>query len=362
MEADRHPSQPERLAALRSYDILDTPRETDFDDIVELASQICGTPISVVNLIDQHRQWFKAEVGLGARETPLETSICSHVILSEDFVQIEDTHADPRTADNELCMPDDGLRFYAGALLKTENGLPIGTLCVLDNKPRRLTEHQCFAIKVLARRVMRELDLRRALRDQDILRDEMDHRIKNSLASVASTVRLHSREAQRTGEVAPAFDAVQRQLSAVAAVHQGIYSSTGTDVDAGEYLATLGRNLDASLPDNVAVTTKSPDVCIAPDLASAFGLVVNEFAANTVKHGLAIESGTKIEYLLEQKNQSLVLTCSNNLSTQEKHDNDRPGLGSRLMRASLSKHGGKVEELAGDTGHTLIAAVPLSHD
>ena len=132
MKAAPHPQQALRLETLRKYEILDTPRETDFDEIVELASKICNVPISVVNLIDEDRQWFKAEVGIGARETPLVTSICSHVVLSSDFVEINDTHKDPRTADNELCMPADGLRFYAGALLKAKNGMPIGTLCVLD--------------------------------------------------------------------------------------------------------------------------------------------------------------------------------------------------------------------------------------
>jgi GAF domain-containing protein len=102
MKAEPHPQQHNRLTTLRQYDILDTPRERDFDDIVALASEICGTPIAVINLIDEHRQWFKAEVGLGVRETPLETSICSHVILEDDFVEIEDTLVDDRTADNEL--------------------------------------------------------------------------------------------------------------------------------------------------------------------------------------------------------------------------------------------------------------------
>ena len=100
VQADRHPRQDERLASLWSYGILDTEREADFDDIVELASQVCGTPISVVNLIDRDRQWFKAEVGLGVRETPIESSICAHAILETDFVEIRDTLVDPRMAGN----------------------------------------------------------------------------------------------------------------------------------------------------------------------------------------------------------------------------------------------------------------------
>src|SRR5690606_1633371 len=95
MEAQPHPLQADRLQALYSYEILDTDREKEFDDVARLAAGICGTPIAVVNLIDGDRQWFKAEVGLGLRETPLATSICSHVILEQDFVEIKDTLNDP---------------------------------------------------------------------------------------------------------------------------------------------------------------------------------------------------------------------------------------------------------------------------
>ena len=132
MEAKPHPQQSDRLRALYSYDILDTDREKDFDDIVKLAAAVCGTAISVVNLIDSDRQWFKAETGLGVRETPLATSICSHIILEDEFVEIRDTLEDLRMADNPLCCGESGLRFYAGALLMTEQGLPLGTLCVLE--------------------------------------------------------------------------------------------------------------------------------------------------------------------------------------------------------------------------------------
>ena len=139
MEASIRPRQEERLSVLRSYGVLDTPREADFDEIVALASAICETPISVVNIRDAERQWFKAEVGLGVRETPLESSLCSHPILESDFQDVPDTLDDARMCDNPLRLADDGLRFYAGALLMTSGGLPIGTLCVLDTKPRRLT-------------------------------------------------------------------------------------------------------------------------------------------------------------------------------------------------------------------------------
>ncbi|WP_415812028.1 histidine kinase dimerization/phosphoacceptor domain -containing protein [Litorimonas haliclonae] len=366
MEALKHPRQQERLAALHSYDILDTPREVDFDDIVELAAKICGTPISVVNLIDAERQWFKAEVGLGARETPLETSICSHVILDEDFTHIEDTHSDPRTADNELCIPNNGLRFYAGALIKAENGLPIGTLCVLDTKPNSLNEDQKQALKVLARRVTRELDLRRSLHAQNILRDEMDHRIKNSLSSIASAIGLYKSEARKTGEVDAAFDALRRQLDAVAAVHRSIYlSKEETGVDLKDYIPMLADNLETSLPPSVTVSANAVTCRVSPKIASTVGLIANEFAANTVKHGNITAGNSEISFDVALNGKALVLTCKNNVAEQMRVETvpggPKPshGIGARLIKASVAQFGGHIEQTGSAKGFELVATLFL---
>ncbi|BCP53757.1 hypothetical protein K32_23740 [Kaistia sp. 32K] len=155
-----------RLAALRSYDVLDTPREAEFDAIAQLASEICGTPIAVVNLIADHRQFFKAEVGLGVRETPFESSFCAKAILEEDFLLVPDASKDPRFDCNPLVTGSPHLRFYAGALLKTQEGLPIGTVCVLDYEPKQLNETQQRTLRVLAQQVMTQLELRRLLKAQ----------------------------------------------------------------------------------------------------------------------------------------------------------------------------------------------------
>ncbi|MCX7178248.1 MAG: PAS domain S-box protein, partial [Proteobacteria bacterium] len=156
-----------RLAALYQFDILDTPREQAFDDVARLASDICETPIAVVNLIGDGRQFFKAEVGLGVRETPLESSFCAKAILEEDFMIVPDATKDPRFVGNPLVTGESGLRFYAGALLKTDAGLPIGTLCVLDTRPRELTALQQRTLRMLAEQVMVQLKLRLALRHRE---------------------------------------------------------------------------------------------------------------------------------------------------------------------------------------------------
>lgn len=156
----------ERLRALLRYDILDTPRERDFDDIAAMAAEICDTPIAVVNLVATDRQWFKAEVGIGADSTPLDSSFCVHAILQPGMTEIPDARDDPRFACNPLVTPESGIRFYAGALLETPEGLPLGTVCVLDIRPRTLTDLQRRTLSRLARQVMIQLELRRALRDR----------------------------------------------------------------------------------------------------------------------------------------------------------------------------------------------------
>jgi GAF domain-containing protein len=114
-----------RLAAIARYGMLDTPREEEFDDIVALASSICETPIAVVNLIGDRRQFFKAEVGLGVRETPFESSFCAKALLEEDILVVPDATIDPRFECNPLVTGDPYIRFYAGVLLKTGEGFPI---------------------------------------------------------------------------------------------------------------------------------------------------------------------------------------------------------------------------------------------
>ncbi|BDA83270.1 hypothetical protein Sa4125_08120 [Aureimonas sp. SA4125] len=160
-------TEADRTAALHGYGILDTEREQDFDDLARIASEVCGTPIAVVNLVDTTRQFFKAEVGLGVRETPLESSFCVHALLGADVMVVTDARDDPRFAGNPLVTGDGGIRFYAGAVLKTAAGLPIGTMCVLDTVPRDLDQHQIRTLQLLARQVMTQLELRRSLRERE---------------------------------------------------------------------------------------------------------------------------------------------------------------------------------------------------
>jgi len=157
----------QRLAALVDYGILDTPRESSFDELAALAAELCEAPIAVVNLIADDRQFFKAETGLGVRETPLESSFCAKALLENEYLIVPDTTQDSRFCNNPLVTGEPHIRFYAGVLLKSEAGVAIGTLCVLDYRSRELTALQFSTLRVLARQVMAQLDLRRTAHDRD---------------------------------------------------------------------------------------------------------------------------------------------------------------------------------------------------
>ena len=152
-----------RLDALRSYRILDTDPEQAFDDIVLLASQICGTPISLLSLVDENRQWFKARVGVSMTETSRSVSFCAHAIKGNDVFVIPDAMQDERFRENPLVVGEPHLRFYAGAPLVTRDGHALGTLCIVDHVPRTFTEDQLRALNALRRQAETQLELRRNL-------------------------------------------------------------------------------------------------------------------------------------------------------------------------------------------------------
>lgn len=162
-EAPFTPNEASRQVALRSYHILDTVPEEDYDEIVRLASKVCGVPMSLVSLVDQNRQWFKAKVGLDARETPRKLAFCAHAILNpNETLVVEDALKDERFAENPLVTNDPKIRFYAGSPLVTSKGHTLGTLCVIDRKPRQLDTQQIDVLNALAKNVVNLIEKHRA--------------------------------------------------------------------------------------------------------------------------------------------------------------------------------------------------------
>jgi GAF domain-containing protein len=154
-----------RLNILWQYDVLDTVPEEVFDDLTDLAAHICEAPIALISLVDEDRQWFKSKIGMSVSETSRDISFCAHAIMQDGLFIIPDASKDPRFKNNPLVTGPQKIRFYAGAPLITPDGHALGSLCVLDNKPRQLNSEQQQALRVLAHHVVSQLELRRHARE-----------------------------------------------------------------------------------------------------------------------------------------------------------------------------------------------------
>ena len=218
-------NETDRLAALYGLGILDTEPEKDFDDIVALASAVCGVPMSLVTLIDIDRQWFKARVGTDLTETSRDLSFCAHAILGKDLLVVPDARVDARFADNPAVAVDGGVRFYAGAPLITSDGFGLGTLCVVDSEPRRLNVEQLQALRALARQVTAQLELRRyavslanttaRLQELERRKDELAALVGGELKAPLRLVDAYLDGLGHTGSHAPEFaDLVGRAAAA----------------------------------------------------------------------------------------------------------------------------------------------------
>lgn len=163
MSAAQPKDNEQRLEVLRNLDVLDSQREQVYDELTELTAEICDVPICLISLVEEDRQWFKSEVGLGICETPIEQSVCAHAVAQNDYLEIHDMLLDSRTKDNPLCQGENPLRFYAGAIIQSLDGWPLGTICVIDYVPRELSELQRNTLKIHARYVSQQLELTRAL-------------------------------------------------------------------------------------------------------------------------------------------------------------------------------------------------------
>jgi two-component sensor histidine kinase len=307
-------SEVDRLAALRRYAILDTPCEPDFDDIVRLAAQACEAPVAVISLVDDRRQWFKAEIGLDVRETALVESICAQAIQQPGLFVVPDASKDERFDNNPLVQGAPHLRFYAGARLETPEGLPLGALCVLDTKPREgLTEAQRFSLSALARQVMAQMELRwtvmqrdealaashRAEQRQALLVRELHHRIRNTLALVQSLLGSTARSSKSIDAFYAAFSARIASLARTQTLLTEDYWQTAS------LHAMLSHELQPFIEEGPGrVALDGPAIDLSADLAVPVGMALHELTSNAVRHGaLSVPEGrVKVTWDLTQVN------------------------------------------------------------
>lgn len=380
-----HPDEALRLEALHRLDILDTPRERDFDDVVDIVSKICGTPVSLITLVDENRQWFKAAVGTDIIETPRDVSFCAHTILQSDLLVVPDMLLDGRFSTNPLVAGQPSLRFYAGALLETEEGLPLGTLCVLDYQPRSLTDEQLRLLSVMARQVNARLALRRALRierevtaslantlleqrallDQnEVLRREIDHRVKNSLQLIASFLAMQGRRANDAA-VKRQLDEARSRVMAVATIHDQLHRTAQSDrIPVAAFLQGLCDNLANTRPMTVeALNVTADDIALPANQVMALGLAANELIANAFKHAYSDERRGTVEVEFGLSGATAKLTvCDQGVGLQKDFAGDAgAGLGMKVLSAAAAQLGGAIDYGKAGGGGCFSVSFPVTH-
>jgi two-component sensor histidine kinase len=285
--ADVLPAQEaERMAAVRRYDILDSPPDGAFDRITALAARRLDVPIAIISIVDEDRIWFKSHHGLPVQQIDREPGLCASAILGDVPYLIEDALSDPRSLANPLVAGDFGLRFYAAVPLITSDGYNLGTLCVIDKEPRPITQSQIEDLKDFASIVMDQLELghsaRQAVGRANLMGKEIDHRVMNSLQFVSGMLTMQSRSPD-VGDAANHLQQAANRVAAVAQVHRHFYADAADEVSCVAYLRRLCADLAAILDRNIVVDGDEgmvPATSIQP-----IGLLTNELVTNAAKHG-----------------------------------------------------------------------------
>ena len=254
-------AETDRLAALRRYRILDTEPEQRFDDLALLASHICGTPMALITLVDEHRQWFKARVGVSVAETSRAISFCTHAIQERDLFVVCDATTDERFRDNPQVTGDSHIRFYAGAPLVTPDGHALGTLCVVDRTPRTLSLEQVQALDALRRQVESQLELRLNLYELEQALQERD-RIEGHQRALIADLRAAHDNVRRLSALMPLCSTCQ-------------------------FTITIPADPSAIPTVTDGVTQVLQEKHWADDDVMAVELALQEAVANAIRHGCA---------------------------------------------------------------------------
>jgi two-component sensor histidine kinase len=360
---------PARLDALAEFAILDTPPERGFDDIVELSRHICQTPVALVSFVAQDRQWFKARAGFDSCETDLKSSVCAHALIEPDLLIVPDLSQDARTRANPLVTGEPFIRFYAGAPLRTASGQALGSLCVIDTKPRPtgLTDPQADALRNLGRLVVSQLELRQAVAQRDtllsmqaeaeerqqLLNDELGHRMQNTMALVQAVA---SQTLRSVPDQAPVKAFADRML-ALSGAHDVLLQRKWISSFFGDVVETA----ICTFSDLGRFDISGPKVTLGSRATMSLALLMHELTANALKYGaLSNDEGrVKIAWdLTSDDDQQLRLKWLESGGPTVVSPS-RKGLGSRLINMGLAGSG--EAKLSYDpTGFSAGFMAPLS--
>jgi two-component sensor histidine kinase len=360
-------NEAERLNNLRSYCLLDSEPEEDYDNLTSLTADLLETPICVISLIDKDRQWFKSKVGLSVPETPRDISFCGHAINSpKELLIIRNAKKDPRFCDNPLVTGDPHVVFYAGAPLISLEGYPFGTLCVIDYKERTLSDLQKNQLTILAQQVSkllqlrkRNLELRDHLHEKEILMKEMHHRVKNNLQIISSLLSLQM-DGFDDDKAINALSSSRDRIIAMSLVHQQLYQNNGvTQVELKKFLSELLHNL-GRVYSYIEMNVKSTELMIELDIAVPLSLIVSELITNSCKHGFSKNQHGSIQVSASMDHDQLYLTIGDNgkgFSSEEKWN--RPNsLGFEIIQTLTKQLNGNIECTSSNKGTKFLIVIP----
>jgi two-component sensor histidine kinase len=331
----------QRMIAVKRYDILDTPPDGSFDRITAIAARRFNAPISIISIVDHDRIWFKSHHGVDVAQIGRDPGLCASAILSANPHILTDARIDPRSLANPLVAGDFGLRFYAGVPLRTSDGHNLGTLCVLDKRPRDVDPGAISDLTDLAEVVMDQMELRlsarKAIDQAQLMAREIDHRVTNSLQFVSSLLRMQSTE-KEISDPAGHLKAAATRVAAVARVHRHFSVEERQEVSCVLFLRRLCEDLSGILERPIHVTGDDGSVPAAS--IQPIGLIVNELVTNAAKHG---DGKISVSFSVQGTNcQICVSDEGDGLPVDFQLDN-QPGLGMKVVSALTRQLGGRVK-------------------
>jgi signal transduction histidine kinase len=370
-----HKEELERINSLRSYLVLDSESDKEIDCLTELASEICETPISLVSLVDSDRQWFKSKVGLQASETSRDIAFCAHAIVqSEEMFIIEDATKDERFFDNPLVVNAPLVIFYAGVVLKSDTNYPLGTLCVIDNQPRKLNDKQIRALKTIARQIMNLLNYKKVLRLGEDLRFQLAqknqelesfasiaaHDLKSPLINIMSVANLFSKtyQIQLDSKGIHMLDLIEKSATRLSLMIDGLLQFSKVDgmsllikskVTLSETITELATLLGNK--NNLKISLYSDLITI-----ETYPILLDQILMNLFSNSLKYNH-TKIAeidlYVSENPSHYLFIVKDNGPGIDKKYQgaifnlfqtapNKGNGIGLALVKKIIEKLGGKI--------------------
>ena len=376
-----HKKEAERIKSLKSYLVLDTEAEEEIDNLTELASEICETPISLVSLVDENRQWFKSKVGLEVNETSRELAFCAHAInkTNELFV-VEDARTDKRFFDNPLVTSHPNVIFYAGVVLKSDEDLPLGTLCVIDNVPRKLSDKQIRSLKMISKQIMTLLNYKKSLRKQEELSVQLlqknvelesfasiaAHDLKSPLANIIGSANLFSeiyaKQIDEEGRVI--IDIIEKSGQRLKSLIDGLLQFSKIDdlsllTKTKVNLVKLVKDLTKLIgnKDNLKISLNTPLTSIETYPIILDQILINLFT-NSLKYSnkkiAEIElnvSENSSHYLfvvkdngpgIAKKDQSVIFNLFHTAASEDQYGNKGNGIGLATIKKIIEKIGGEI--------------------